>query len=53
VRWGAWVLLLSCAAAVGCARPQAEQKPPGDPEVLVSYPLTREVTDYEDFTGRL
>jgi RND family efflux transporter MFP subunit len=46
------VLLLSCAAVVGCARSQPSLPPPEPPEVLVSYPVEREVTDYEEFTGR-
>jgi RND family efflux transporter MFP subunit len=42
------VLLLS-----GCRRPQQPQsQAPPPPEVLVCRPVVRNVTDYEDFTGR-
>jgi multidrug efflux pump subunit AcrA (membrane-fusion protein) len=51
-RW--WILLvLGCPLAAGCARHQAQGNaalPP--PEVQVSLPVNREVTDYEDFPGR-
>jgi RND family efflux transporter MFP subunit len=38
----------------GCGRSQAQPGPtaPPPPEVLVSLPVTREVTDYADFPGR-
>jgi RND family efflux transporter MFP subunit len=47
------VLLLAFTAVVGCGQtaPQASQPPP--PEVEVSPPLVREVSDYEEFTGRI
>lgn len=38
--------------AAGCAREQPKGAQPKPPEVLVSAPLTREVIDYEFFTGR-
>src|SRR5262245_56204338 len=57
---GRAVLLLVLAAAMsaaiaGCGKSQAQQGPPPTslPEVSVSLPVTREVTDYEDFPGRL
>ena len=39
---------------VGCMRSQAQPAgpPPEPPEVLVSLPIVREVTDYADFPGR-
>jgi RND family efflux transporter MFP subunit len=49
------VLLLFCFLTTGCGRPPAQASsaaPPPPPEVLVSLPVTREVTDYEDFHGR-
>lgn len=54
-RWPALVPMLAATMILGLAG--CEQKtggpPPGKPaEVLVSVPLVREVTDYEDFTGR-
>ncbi len=49
------LLLLPSPAIVGCGHSQAQPGPPPPqaPEVLVSRPITREVTDYEDFPGRL
>ncbi len=51
----AWLFLflLSSPWAGGCARTQAEpQMAPPVPEVMVSLPIAREVSDYEDFPGR-
>jgi RND family efflux transporter MFP subunit len=51
----AFVLLLSilpAAAQTGCERPQATVAKPGPPKVSVSLPIEREVTDFEEFTGR-
>jgi RND family efflux transporter MFP subunit len=47
-----FILSLACVALVGCGRVESEQGPPPPPEVLVSLPVSRTVTDYEDFTGR-
>ncbi len=49
--WGPGLLLAALSAA-GCARAPAA---PGAKtvEVVVTHPITAEVTDYEDFTGRL
>jgi RND family efflux transporter MFP subunit len=46
------LLLGSCLGLAGCS--QAPQAGPGKsiPSVTVSYPLQREVTDYQDYTGR-
>jgi RND family efflux transporter MFP subunit len=46
------LVMLGCAALCGCGAPQAAPGPPPPPEVLVSLPVSREVTDYEDFPGR-
>lgn len=50
-----WLLLplVFGAAVLGCdqARPP-QPPPPGPAEVLVSLPVTREVTDYEEFPGQ-
>lgn len=50
---GLFALLLSCSAIGGCgpapAQPGLTLQPP---EVLVSLPVTRSVTDYVDFPGR-
>ncbi len=44
--------LLALAAALGCVRPPAAvvQTPPA--QVIVAMPSVKDVTDYEDFTGR-
>ncbi len=49
-----WWLVFLLGAGVGCARTQAEAQlaAPPPPEVLVSLPERREVTDFEDFPGR-
>jgi membrane fusion protein, multidrug efflux system len=48
---GLGLLLGSCLGLAGCAR---TEEAPGKPlpTVTVSYPLQREVTDYQDYTGR-
>ena len=45
--------LLASLVLAGCERAQAPPPPPGTPEVQVSYPVTRQVRDYEDFPGRM
>jgi RND family efflux transporter MFP subunit len=49
---GLGLLLGSCLGLAGCS--QTPEKAPGKslPTVTVSYPLQREVTDYQDYTGR-
>ncbi len=50
-----WLLLplVACAATVaGCARNGQQPPPPKAPEVLVSFPVTDKITDFEQFTGR-
>ena len=50
-----WSLLLpALLLPAGCARPQAQagMGAPPPPEVKVSLPVSREVTDFEDFPGR-
>jgi RND family efflux transporter MFP subunit len=44
--------LVWLASLVGCAREQPKLAPPKPQGVLVSTPVTQEVTDYEHFTGR-
>lgn len=46
-------LLLACVAATGCGQSQAQPGPQSPPEVLVSLPIVHQVTDYEDFPGRI
>ncbi len=47
-------LLISfgAASALGCARAPAPVVPTPPPQVIFSYPVEKDVTDYEDFTGR-
>ena len=47
-----FLLLLPQAALLGCNHSQAKPEAPPPPEVLVSLPVSRTVTDYEDFPGR-
>lgn len=49
------ILLLSSPTFVGCGSSQAQPglALPPPPEVLVSLPVTRQVTDYVDFPGRI
>src|SRR5580765_2144202 len=44
---------LSCVVLAGCERRQAKPVEPKPPQVEVTAPATQEVTDYEEFTGRL
>ncbi len=46
------LFLIVLAAAVGCAKRSNKVAPPQAPVVPCSQPITREVTDYVDFTGR-
>lgn len=50
-----WLLLATACAVVGGCQPapQAAVAPPKPPEVVVSLPVVRPVTDFEDFTGRV
>ena len=47
--------LLACLASGGCEPPKAPMMggPKGPPEVEVSLPVNKEITDYEEFAGRL
>ncbi len=44
---------VGAAAAVGCGNSAARAPEKKAPEVVVTTPITDDVTDYEDFTGRL
>ena len=48
---GLGMFLGSCLGLAGCSEPLKETEKPL-PTVSVSYPLEREVTDYQDYTGR-
>jgi membrane fusion protein, multidrug efflux system len=41
-----------CLTLTGCSQGPSEEAPKGPPTVTVSLPLEREVTDYQDYTGR-
>ncbi len=45
-------LLVSSLSLVGCGKTQPKGDGQGPPEVVVTYPVIQEVTDFEDFTGR-
>jgi membrane fusion protein, multidrug efflux system len=49
---GLGLLLGSCLALTGCSPTPGAGPEKGPPTVTVSYPLQREVTDYQDYTGR-
>src|SRR5260370_34550898 len=42
----------SCLGLTGCSQAPSEEAPKGPPTVTVCLPLEREVTDYQDYTGR-
>src|SRR5262249_3032093 len=45
--------LLAAALASGCGNGHAKARAPKAPEVIATTPITDEVIDYQDFTGRL
>ncbi len=49
---GLGLLLGSCLGLAGCSQTPEEAPGKSLPTVTVSYPLQREVTDYQDYTGR-
>ncbi len=49
---GAAAILGFCLGLTGCSHTPAESSEKHTPAVTVSYPLQREVTDYQDYTGR-
>jgi multidrug efflux system membrane fusion protein len=49
---GLGLFLGSCLAFAGCSNAPPEGAGKNPPTVTVSYPLQREVTDYQDYTGR-
>jgi RND family efflux transporter MFP subunit len=52
LRIPAALLLGACLGLLGCTGTSGEAPQKGTPTVTVSYPLKREVTDYQDYTGR-
>jgi RND family efflux transporter MFP subunit len=49
---GLGLLFGSCLGLTGCSHAPEEEAGKSPPTVTVSYPLQREVTDYQDYTGR-
>jgi RND family efflux transporter MFP subunit len=47
-----WFSGLLASLAIGCNKEQAQAPPAKPPVVMVSYPIVKEVTDYEEVTGR-
>src|SRR5437773_2147121 len=45
-------VVLFLVAVWGCGDSQPQLAPPKPPEVLVAEPVRKEITEYEDFTGR-
>src|SRR6185436_19317468 len=41
------------ARSVGCTHTEAQQAPPPPPQVTVGHVVSREVTEWDEFTGRL
>jgi membrane fusion protein, multidrug efflux system len=56
-RWlglvGSAAAVLAAVLAAGCNQASAPAQPAKPPEVVVTTPITDDVTDYQDFTGRL
>ena len=49
---GLGLFLGSCLGLAGCSHAPEGPAGKGPPTVTVSYPLQREVTNYQDYTGR-
>src|ERR1700681_2947000 len=48
------VELFALCLLQGCMAPASDTKPEAKPiEVVITKPISQEVTDYQDFTGRL
>src|SRR5580700_10926993 len=52
LRIPAALVLGACLGLLGCTGTSGEAPQKGTPTVTVSNPLKREVTDYQDYTGR-
>jgi multidrug efflux system membrane fusion protein len=50
-RWFLMVSILAGAAAPGCQQPQSGMPKPPDPVAVYDLPITKVVTDYEEFPG--
>lgn len=47
------VLLSSALTLVGCSQPSAQEAPPAAPQVTAAAAIARDVTEFDEFTGRL
>jgi RND family efflux transporter MFP subunit len=48
----AFLFLVAASVVAGCAKKPPALAPTKAPDVVVALPITREYTDYEEFTGR-
>jgi multidrug efflux system membrane fusion protein len=53
LRIAALLSILIPMVSTACARPAAQQAPPADPQVTVAAVVSRDVTEWDEFTGRL
>jgi RND family efflux transporter MFP subunit len=52
--WGGLSLpVVALFVVAGCQKPAASPPPPKPPEVVIAHPVTEDVTDYEEYTGRM
>src|SRR5207247_1419301 len=51
-RWAWLAVLLPVLAVAGCGKARLPATPAAPTEVLVGEPVRKEITEYEDFTGR-
>jgi multidrug efflux system membrane fusion protein len=52
-RIAALISILVPTLSAACARPAAQQGPPADPRVTVAAVVSRDITEWDEFTGRL
>src|SRR5262245_8357099 len=48
-----FTIVITALTATGCTRTSAQQAPPPPPQVTVATVIERDVTDWDEFTGRL
>jgi multidrug efflux system membrane fusion protein len=53
LRIAALISILVPVLSAACARPAAQQGPPPDPQVTVAAVVSRDVAEWDEFTGRL
>lgn len=47
------VVLTSTLTLIGCSQPSAQEAPPAAPQVTAAAAIARDVTEFDEFTGRL